>query len=1088
MLRSKAFMKKTRKGNVVRVVKEHYLRDDIVCSVEGCQRCDFNADTTGLSANNKFVVHHPVLSNSPRQTEQFPVPALIVPDTNVLVNQIDILEHSAIKNVIILQTCLDELKHLSMPTYHRLRTVVGDPDRRFYVFSNEHHRETYVERLKDESPNDRNDRAIRRAVQWYKQHLGSASRFPTPIEVVMLTDDADNRRRADQDHIANSSVARYLQDFVDYPELLDMVAQVTIDNNADRKTQYPEHLTKLQCQAGLKTQKYIQGTLNISHHNFLEGSIHGAVDGEDRTIAIQGRAHLNRAVHGDVVVVELLPKDEWQRTPTEIRMDTTADDDDEEEDDDDENHNKNKANSHSTAKKPKSTGAAQPASAPEASELAAMPAQPTGKVVGILRRNWRPYCGHLDPKSLRIHGQSSAAQGVLFLPMDSRVPKIKVRTRQAHQLMGQRVVVNIDSWPRDSRLPLGHFVKALGSAGDRSTETEVLLMEHDVPYQEFSKQVLADLPTEGDSWVVLEDQHVLNSGRQDFRNLNVCSIDPPGCTDIDDALHCHPLPNGNFSVGVHIADVTHFLKPNTAMDREAANRCTTVYLVDRRIDMLPPLLGTNLCSLHSNVDRLAFSCVWELDSEANIVDVTFTKSVIRSRHSFTYDEAQARIDDKTLTDSITVGVRQLNQLAKKLRARRMHNGALTLASPEVRFSLENDSQDPVDVEMKALKETNALVEEFMLLANISVAKRIYEAFPETSMLRRHPTPPPSNFEGLARQLAANGFELRFDSSLELSRSLDNADKSGDPYFNQLVRIMTTRCMMQAVYFSSGTLAEPEFHHYGLASPIYTHFTSPIRRFADVLVHRLLDAAISPATTAYNPMLTDKNKMQEQADTLNYRNRMAQQAARSSVELYTHLFFRHKVVVEDAHVFRVLKNGFSVLVPRYGIEGFIYASTKASAGKSGDRKEILVYDATRDALVNEDTGIVIKVFDKVKVQIAVDKETWDPHSHSFVKQQVPKPAGPKSLATTTDNGKSDGAGSTDNLDLKNEEPPTLREKMQMQLVEPFIPGLSFAETTAEPESAALPSPPSLEAPGKAGSQGASASSASGDHPQVKKRKL
>ncbi|KAJ1971918.1 exosome catalytic subunit dis3 [Dimargaris xerosporica] len=1048
----------------------------------------------GLSASNKFVVHHPVLSNSPRQTEQFPIPALIVPDTNVLVNQIDILEHSAIKNVIILQTCLDELKHLSMPTYHRLRTVIGDPDRRFYVFSNEHHRETYVERLKDESPNDRNDRAIRRAVQWYKQHLGSANRFPTPIEVVMLTDDADNRRRADQDHIANSSVVHYLQDFVDYPELLDMVAQVTIDNSADRKTQYPEHLTKLQCQAGLKSQKYIQGTLNISHHNFLEGSIHGVVDGEDRTIAILGRVHLNRAVHGDVVVVELLPKDEWQRTPTEIRMDMTADDEDDEREE-----NENKTGSESSATKLNSTSAAKPSPppAPDASGVAGMPAQPTGKVVGILRRNWRPYCGHLDPKSLRIHGQSNAAQGVLFLPMDSRVPKIKVRTRQAHQLMGQRVVVNIDSWPRDSRLPLGHFVKALGSAGDKSTETEVLLMEHDVPYQEFSKQVLADLPKEGDSWVVREDEHVLNSGRQDFRDLNVCSIDPPGCTDIDDALHCHALPNGNFSVGVHIADVTHFLKPNTAMDREAANRCTTVYLVDRRIDMLPPLLGTNLCSLHSNVDRLAFSCVWELDAEANIVDVSFTKSVIRSRHSFTYDEAQARIDDKTLADPITMGVRQLNQLAKKLRARRMHNGALTLASPEVRFSLENDSQDPVDVEMKELKETNALVEEFMLLANISVAKRIYETFPESSMLRRHPTPPPSNFEGLARQLTANGFELRFDSSLELSRSLDNAVKPGDPYFNQLVRIMTTRCMMQAVYFSSGTLAEPEFHHYGLASPIYTHFTSPIRRFADVLVHRLLDAAISPATTAYNPMLTDKNKMQEQADTLNYRNRMAQQAARSSVELYTHLFFRHKVVMEDAHVFRVLKNGFSVLVPKYGIEGFIYASTKASAGKSADRKEILVYDATQDALVNEDTGIVIRVFDKVKVQIAVEKETWDPHSHSFIKQKAPKPVEHKP-STALENGNSDtknsddGVDLADALDLKNEEPPTLREKMQMQLVEPFIPGLSFSETTAEPESAALLSPPPLAASGNTGNQdttGVSAPNASDNHhPQAKKRRL
>jgi len=316
--------------------------------------------------------------------------------------------------------------------------------------------------------------------------------------------------------------------------------------------------------------------------------------------------------------------------------------------------------------------------------------------------------------------------------MDRRIPKIRIRTRQAHALMGKRIVVAVDSWGRNSLYPFGHFVRDLGDIGDRNTETEVLLLEHDVPYMPFSQQVLNDLPPEGENFKITDEEL---KKREDLRHLDICSIDPPGCTDIDDALHVRPLDNGNYEVGVHIADVTYYVKPNTAMDREAAKRGTTVYLVDKRIDMLPALLGTNLCSLRSNVDRLAFSCIWELTPEAEIVNVHFTKSVICSKASLTYEEAQNRNDDLRMTDNISKSIRILNNLAKKLKKKRINNGALTLASPEVRFNLENDSQDPVDVEMKELKETNALVEEFMLLANISVAKKIHSKYPESSLLR-----------------------------------------------------------------------------------------------------------------------------------------------------------------------------------------------------------------------------------------------------------------------------------------------------------------------------------------------------------------
>ncbi|KAK9765188.1 exosome catalytic subunit dis3 [Basidiobolus ranarum] len=961
MLRSKSFVKRTKKGNVVRVVKEHYLRDDIWCSCTGCQVCKHE---------------QPILSLSPQLNPLFERQHYIVPDTNILMNQMDIIEHALFYDVIVLQTVLEELRNLSLPVYNRLRAIINDTNRRFYVFSNEHNRDTYVERIKDESPNDRNDRAIRVATKWYDDHLKKLE-IKSGISVVLLSDDAANRAKAKEEGLLTCSVREYIE-ALDKPELLDMIAQsetTAAQVGVDKKLQHEEYITSLQISSGVKAGTLHQGTLNISLHNYLEGSIYATVEGEEREIMILGRTHLNRAVHGDSIAVKLLPKSEWKKSSQPSAA--VIDEDDE----------KNIEEEGETSEESKGEEASKPEA--ESNERA----QPTGKVVGIIRRNWRPYCGFIEKKSVRIANNSTTPQNVLFVPIDQRIPKIKIRTRQAHSLLGQRIIVSIDSWAKDTTYPAGHFIKALGEAGDRATETEVLLLEHDVPHHEFSQQVLSDLPAEGTEWVA-SDQEIAR--RTDLRHLNICSIDPPGCTDIDDALHVRTLPNGNYEVGVHIADVTHFVKNGTAMDNEAASRGTTVYLVDRRIDMLPPLLGTNLCSLRSNVDRLAFSCIWELNENAEIQDVHFTKSIIASKASLTYDEAQLRIDDERMQDDLTKGIRVLNNLAKKLRQSRVNQGALTLASPEVRFNLENDSQDPVDVELKELKDTNALVEEFMLLANISVAKKIFSHFPDSSMLRRHPTPPETKFEQLTKAIEVLGFKLNIESSKALADSLDKAVIPDDPYFNKLLRIMTTRCMMQAVYFSSGTVPQQEFVHYGLATPIYTHFTSPIRRYADVMVHRLLSACIG-VEGSYSSELTDKDKMSKISDVLNRRHRMAQHAARSSVELYTNLFFRGKLVQEEGYVTRVLKNGFIVLVPRYGIESIVHANPS-------DSKETpyFTYNTTTDSLEANDSSVNIKLFSKVTVQLTVDEDLVG-----------------------------GGAGG-------------MRQKLRMDLVEPHVPGLSVAK--------------------------------------------
>lgn len=450
----------------------------------------------------------------------------------------------------------------------------------------------------------------------------------------------------------------------------------------------------------------------------------------------------------------------------------------------------------------------------------------------------------------------------------------------------------------------------------------------------------------------------------DLRGITICSVDPPGCTDIDDALHARRISEDRVEVGVHIADVSHFIKPGNALDREAALRATTVYLVEKRIDMVPELLSSNLCSLRGGVERFAFSCVWQLDNEANIVETKFFKSIIKSKAALTYEEAQLIIDDSSKKDDLALSLRELNRLAKILKKRRIDNGALVLASPQIRFLVDSETHDPIDVEAKKSLETNSMVEEFMLLANISVAEKIEREFPEFAMLRRHPKPSQTNLETLVKAGENQGFKINTNSGKELATSLDEAVKKDNPYFNTMLRIIATRCMNQAVYFISGTLQKEEFAHYGLAVPIYTHFTSPIRRYADVIVHRLLAACIG-ADGTYAELL-DKHSTSELCKNLNYRNRMAQYAGRASVALNTHLFFRGKAQEEEGYVLLVRKNALQIIIPKFGLEGTIYVKDKAGRNKTAAN---FTYDEHNQTL--QCGKITFHAFDPVTVRLSLD---------------------------------------------------------------------------------------------------------------------
>lgn len=945
------------------VVREHYLRNDIPCLSKACEQC---LDMLVTNANNE--VQKFVLSENPLELNGIGRHYVVV-DANIVLQAIDLLENpKCFFDVIVPQIVLEEVRNKSYSVYIRLRMLCRNSDdiKRFIVFHNEFNDKTFVERKNDESINDRNDRAIRKCVFWFGEHLQDAK-----ISVLLVSNDRINCEKAIKEGLYAKSLPEYINMLPNANELKDSIPNLESNSNQHTNTEikseflYSEYYSTSRIMGGLKNGTLYQGKIQISEHNFLEGTI--SLSNFLKPVLIRGQKNLNRAFNGDQVIVELLPQEEW-KTPSNEMLDS-------EHFNINDNPDNDEGESGSTevviSDRERRMLMKEALDAQKASKL-----QPTARVVAITKRSWRQYVGQIAPTSMDL--QNGGIQNVFVILMNKCLPKITIRTRRGKDLLNKRIVIAVDSWPAKFKYPLGHFVRELGELESVEAETESLLLEHGVEYRPFSKKVLDCLPVEGHNWKVPSDlsdpdaiaKDPLLLKRRDLRNKLIYSIDPPGCVDIDDALHAERLPNGNWEVGVHIADVTHFVKPDTVLDEEGASRGTSVYLVDKRIDMLPILLGTDLCSLKPCVDRFSFSVIWELDEDANIINIDFTKSVIRSREAFSYEQAQFRIDDKTQTDELTGGMRALLQLSIKLKQKRIQAGALNLASPEVKVHMDSETSDPNEVEIKKLLATNSLVEEFMLLANISVAKKIYESFPQTAMLRRHVAPPSTNFETLNEMLQLRkNMSISSESSKALAESLDRCVDPKDPYFNTLIRILSTRCMMAAQYFHSGAYSYSEFVHYGLAVDIYTHFTSPIRRYCDIVVHRQLSSAIG-----YEPLSLvhrDKQKMEMICKNINNKHRNAQFAGRASIEYYVGQVMKNNECVETGYVIKVFNNGIVILVPKFGVEGSILAE-----GLSDEPQSLQFTEEEFKLSFKNKSGkeCQIYIFDKIQVQV---KSIYDP---------------------------------------------------------------------------------------------------------------
>ncbi|MEK7264683.1 MAG: ribonuclease R [Pseudomonadota bacterium] len=476
-----------------------------------------------------------------------------------------------------------------------------------------------------------------------------------------------------------------------------------------------------------------------------------------------------------------------------------------------------------------------------------MPPREAGKVIEIISRARETFVGTLIEED-----------GLTLLQSDYKkmyVPIVILDRGEAP--LGDKVIVRLGEWAADKEYPLGTIEEVIGKAGVHETEMRALALGQGFS-PDFPPAVTSEakrLEAEGREMIAKEVRKTrpysakATKGRRDFRNVPTCTIDPFDAKDFDDALSVQKLPDGNIEVGVHIADVSFFVKPGIELDKEAIVRATSVYLVDRTIPMLPEVLSNDLCSLKPDEDRLAVSAVFTLDGEANILDTWFGETVIHSNKRFTYENAQEVLDAGS--GDMHEELSTLLELSKKIRARRAAKGAIEFDTAEVKVELDETGK-PIAIHLKERKATNLLIEDFMLLANEAVATHLSKLTSNggvrfASLYRVHDEPDTDRIENLANLLRIMGYHLKTSGSgqvtgAELNKLLESVKGKPEEY---LVKMATLRSMSKAVY------ATRNIGHFGLAFDFYTHFTSPIRRYPDLVIHRLIKAhaggdSITPA--------------------------------------------------------------------------------------------------------------------------------------------------------------------------------------------------------------------------------------------------
>ena len=498
-------------------------------------------------------------------------------------------------------------------------------------------------------------------------------------------------------------------------------------------------------------------------------------------------------------------------------------------------------------------------------------AEPEAEVIEILEAKDRTYVGRLqinnDYAFLVTEDKS--------LSNDIFIPKCNLHGGKN----GDKAIIKITEWPENAKNPIGNVIDVLGVAGDNNTEMHAILAEFGLPYTypENIEKAANQIPEE------ITD--AMLAGREDFREVTTFTIDPKDAKDFDDALSFRPTTQGRWEVGVHIADVTHYVKPDSIIDVEAINRATSVYLVDRTIPMLPEQLANKVCSLRQDEDKLCFSVVFELNEKAEILSSQIVRTVICSNRRFTYEEAQNIIE--TGEGDYNDEILKLNELATILREQRFENGAIDFDRFEVKFEIDEKGK-PLSVTFKESKEANHLVEEFMLLANRQVAeaigKKVKGQTKKTFVYRIHEQPNPDKIQNFADFIRRFGYKMKTSGNKsDITKSINSLlDKAKGKPEQNLIETLAIRSMQKASYSTHN------IGHYGLAFPFYTHFTSPIRRYPDMMVHRLLDRYLHGGKSVNSEVY------EEMCEHCSDMEQLAANAERASVKYKQVEFMRDKI--------------------------------------------------------------------------------------------------------------------------------------------------------------------------------------------------
>ena len=534
---------------------------------------------------------------------------------------------------------------------------------------------------------------------------------------------------------------------------------------------------------------------------------------------------------------------------------------------------------------------------------------------------------------------------------------------------GDKVQAKIIDWPKNSKNPFGKITTVLGKPGDHNTEMHSILLEYDLPY-EFELEV--EKEAENLSIDITKEEI---SKRRDMRKDLTFTIDPKDAKDFDDALSFTKLENGNYEVGIHIADVSHYLEPKTILDDEAYKRATSVYLVDRVVPMLPEMLSNGVCSLRPHEEKLTFSAVFEINKKAEIIKEWFGRTVTYSDQRFAYEEAQSIIENCVISDTIqpykipeaisitdkayevtkevVEATLKLDELAKILRKKRMKQGAISFDRVEVKFNLD-EKANPVGVFFKESKDANKLIEEFMLLANRKVAEYIGfskgKATNRTFIYRVHDEPNDEKLASLQNLVRKFGYKINTDTKESTSESLNKllSDVHGKAESN-MIETLTIRTMSKAVYTTQN------IGHYGLAFDYYSHFTSPIRRYPDVMTHRLLQHYLEGGDAP------KADKYEEKCKHSSNREELASKAERSSIKYMQVKYMQdHKDEVFDGVITGTTEWGIYVEISSNKCEGMVRIRDIKS--------DFYVFDEKQYAIIGQSSKKIYQLGDEVKIQV------------------------------------------------------------------------------------------------------------------------